>query len=274
MCVFSEATKKIIKPFNGALIPAATGPNSHRAPSTGTLQTPVLELLKSIVQDAQPNHSCIYQRRVFLAVGRQCDHELQWSWTFLRTLSHRIDTCSLVWKFKTSHGWNSGSFSNLRGRTQVMLLLPNSSHHVKLLPRFICVSQTPQLPTFSFSQAHFQSSCNNVIILLNENLDSCSTIVPLATSVTRLSWRRGDLMLTFIISTNESLVIWESCGNSVITQAVILKISLNIPLFIAWKIPCLILTVPKLLLFWKNLISGKWLLSGATLKSICRFFMV
>lgn len=79
---------------------------------------------------------------------------------------------------------NLGSFRSLRGRTQVTLLLPNSSHSIKLLLDFICVSHTPQLPTFSFSQAHFQSSCNNVITLLNENLDSFSNIVPLATSVT------------------------------------------------------------------------------------------
>lgn len=156
---------------------------------------PAPELLKAILGDVQPRHWCIYQRSLCLALCWQHDHELKcfWSktWSFLRNLSHRINTCSLVWKFKTSHGWRMtmlplywGSFSSLRTRAAVMLLLPNFSHSVKLLLHFICVSHAPQLPTFSFSQARFQSSCNNVITLLNENLGSSSNIVPLATTVT------------------------------------------------------------------------------------------
>lgn len=39
-------------------------------------------------------------------------------------------------------------------------------------------------------------------------------------------------MLASIISTNESLIIQQSCGKSVITQTVILKISPDIPLFL------------------------------------------
>ena len=139
--------------------------------------------------------SHIYQRIVCLALGCQCDHQLNcfWSrlWSFLRNLSHRTDTCRLVWKSKTNHGWrmamlllNWGSFRSLRAKTQVTHLLPNSSHSIKFLLDFICVSDTPQLPTFSFSHTHFQSSCKNVITLLNENLDSFSNTVPLATSVT------------------------------------------------------------------------------------------
>lgn len=57
------------------------------------------------------------------------------------------------------------------------------SQHKTAARIYLCFSHT-SASSFSFSQARFQSSCNNVITLLNENLDSFSNIVPLASSVT------------------------------------------------------------------------------------------
>lgn len=185
MLVFSWEVKQE-KSIDDVLLSSATGLNTRRVPSAGTFQTscPGTAEVKTTRCSAQPQ---------VCALGWQCNHELKcfWSktWSFLRNLSHRNNACSLVWKSKTSHRWrmtmlllNRGAFSSLRTRTEVMLLLLNSSHRVKLLLDFVFLAHLSFL--LSPSAKLFQSSCNNVITLLNENLDSFSNIVPLATSVT------------------------------------------------------------------------------------------
>lgn len=184
MLVFSWQVKQK-KSADDALLSTATGLDTRMAPSTETPQTscPGTAEVKTTRCSAQPQ---------VCALCWQCNHELKcfWSktWSFPRNLSHRINTCSLVWKSKTCHGWrmtilllNWGAFSSLRTRTERTLLPPNSSHRVKLLLHFVFLTCLSFL--LSSSAKLFQSSCNNVITLLNKKLDSFSNIVPLATTV-------------------------------------------------------------------------------------------
>lgn len=140
---------------------------------------PVLKLLKSKLQDAQPS-LCLR-----LTVQPQAKVFLEQDLEFLEEpVSQKQYLFSGLEIQDQSQMENDNAASESRG-----FQLPEnknrsdvSSHRVKLLLDFVFLAHLSFL--LSPSAKLFQSSSNNVITLLNENLDSFSNIVPLATSVT------------------------------------------------------------------------------------------
>lgn len=99
-----ESTKEVTKPSGDGVFPTATGLIAHWTPIT--TQLPALELLESMLWDAQPSRDCSPQRRFCPALHCHCHQEPigfgaspgdSWGASHTGSESH---TYSLVYQFK------------------------------------------------------------------------------------------------------------------------------------------------------------------------------